>query len=300
MIMTPSNCFLYDAFSDVAFAGNVAGIVIPERVLDPAHMQALAAELGAPTTGFVEMLGTNRYRVRFFSPSAEMAMCGHVTIGVACALMDEGLIQGDAAVQETAAGPIALSIDAGGSRPWISMLQRLPTFAELGVSATELASLLGISVQDMDTAVVPGLASTGLNHLFVGLKDDRCLTSMQRNDAELFRFSLTQGIDTIGVFAFESSTAPDSPAIQLRDLCHGVGNPEESASGTTNGALISFLFNRHVLRASGRRVSLDVTQGRDMGRPARIQSALKVTGDVIEQVSVGGTATRVLNGTLRL
>jgi predicted PhzF superfamily epimerase YddE/YHI9 len=62
-------CFLYDLFSEKAFGGNVAGAVLLERSLNKDVLQSVAEEINAPTTGFVELLGPDRYRVRFSSRS---------------------------------------------------------------------------------------------------------------------------------------------------------------------------------------------------------------------------------------
>ncbi|MEZ5627015.1 MAG: PhzF family phenazine biosynthesis protein [Rhodocyclaceae bacterium] len=293
-------CFLYDAFAEHRFGGNVAGVVLLDApVPDDAELQALAAELAAPTTGFVERLGADRYRVRFFSPSAEMAMCGHVTIGVACALLDEGLIAGDRFTQETAAGPVALTLTDRHPHPRVDMAQRLPEFDARALPTAELAAALGVDASAFDPAIRPGRASTGLRHLFVALRQEHDLAAMQRDDAALFALCHTHGIDTIGVFAL-TDRRPGLCRVQLRDLCHGVGNPEESASGTTNGALASFLFHRGVLTAADGTATLQATQGRDMGRPANITTRLGIVSGAISHVAVGGSAVRTLAGTLYL
>lgn len=299
--MRQLRCFLYDAFADAHFGGNVAGVVLLDESLpDDATLQALAAELNAPTTGFVQRLGADHYRVRFFSATSEMDMCGHVTIGVACALLDEGLIGGDTVVQETAAGPLTLTLLDRSPDLRVEMAQRLPRFRELDVAPSELAAMLGVPEATLDLSVHPGVASTGLSHLFVALRDDAELSRMQRDDARLFAFSKAHGIDTLGVFALTETPTPGQCTVQLRDLCHGVGNPEESASGTTNGALASFLFQRGVLLPEAGTATLHATQGRDMGRPSRITTRLEVRADVVTRVAVGGTAVRTLAGHLLL
>jgi PhzF family phenazine biosynthesis protein len=298
-MMRPLKCFLYDAFAQTHFGGNVAGVVLLDDPLpDDATLQALAAELNAPTTGFVQHLGADHYRVRFFSASSEMDMCGHVTIGVACALLDEGLIGGDTVVQETAAGPVTLTLLDRSPDLRVEMAQRLPQFRELEVAPAELAALLGVPESVLVPEIRPGMASTGLNHLFVALKNDAELTRMQRDDAALFAFSKAHGIDTLGVFALTEAPARGHCTVQLRDLCHGVGNPEESASGTTNGALASFLFQRGVLLPEAGTATLHATQGRDMGRASRITTRLEVRADVVTRVAVGGAAVRALAGQL--
>src|SRR5512138_2040522 len=81
---------LYAAFAAAPSGGNVAGVVYDPVGLPAEVMQGLAADLGAPTTGFVRAVGSGGFAVRFFSRSAEMPMCGHAVVGVFAALADDG------------------------------------------------------------------------------------------------------------------------------------------------------------------------------------------------------------------
>ena len=287
--------FLYDAFSSKRFGGNIAGVVLLEKDLKDSDLQNLAAEINAPTTGFVRMRGADEYEVRFFSSTSEMDMCGHVTIGVACALFDEGLIQQGKLLQHTAAGEIDIDIDICANRPHVCMTQRLPKFRDLDATNEGLSKLLGVHDTALHKEIVPGIASTGLTHLFVALKNLDDLETMQRDDDALTEFSRLNGIDTIGVFVLPR----EEQNLRLRDLCHGVGNPEESASGTTNGALACFLLRRGIWRGTDT-VKQIAEQGVEMGRASTITTQLTLQGTDIVNVQVGGTAVRSLAGTLIL
>lgn len=139
-------------------------------------MQQIAADLNAPTTGFVSELEENAYQVRFFSPTEEMDMCGHVTVGVFSALSDDGRLMGSgspsgrSAIQKTAAGNLTISLSVGhGEQVVVKMRQNPPAYLDLSVSKRELADLLGIEVGMMVGEI--GAASTALRHLFVQLPD---------------------------------------------------------------------------------------------------------------------------------
>lgn len=86
---------LYDGFSEAAFGGNVAGVVFEppdDNVLDDQVCQSIAKEVAVSTTGFLRHLGRNRYSLHFFSPTAEMEMFGHVTVGAFAAVLYDGLL----------------------------------------------------------------------------------------------------------------------------------------------------------------------------------------------------------------
>ncbi len=76
-----------DTFTDRPFAGNPAGVCILEHSIDDAWMQAVAAELNLPETAFalpIELAtGEPAWRLRWFTPTAEVELCGHATLAAA-------------------------------------------------------------------------------------------------------------------------------------------------------------------------------------------------------------------------
>jgi PhzF family phenazine biosynthesis protein len=78
-----------DAFADRAFTGNPAGVCLLDEPAGEAFMQAMAAELNLPATAFVHPEGDG-FGVRWFTPRAEIPLCGHGTLASAHALRQEG------------------------------------------------------------------------------------------------------------------------------------------------------------------------------------------------------------------
>ncbi|MGI5285611.1 PhzF family phenazine biosynthesis protein [Nonomuraea polychroma] len=79
--------------------------------LSDAEMLAIAAELGYSESAFLFPTGERQYRVRYFSPLAEVAFCGHATIATSVAL-GERIGQGTVHLA-TQAGPVPVEIVAG-------------------------------------------------------------------------------------------------------------------------------------------------------------------------------------------
>ena len=67
-----------DAFADRPFAGNPAAVCLLEGPADEAWMQAVAAEMNLSETAFLHRDGTG-YALWWFTPVAEVALCGHAT-----------------------------------------------------------------------------------------------------------------------------------------------------------------------------------------------------------------------------
>lgn len=290
---------LYSSFAARPFGGNIAGIVYDEVGLDTADMQGIAADLGAPTTGFVKCRSNSEFHVRFFSTRAEMGMCGHVTVGIFAALYDDGLIPPHDAsyTQVTPAGEIAVDITSLDRCAQVSMKQPAPRFDLIRATAAEIAPMLGVSYDGIRSVAS---SSTALSHLFVELSDTRALASIRPDDLALRAFSKSRAIDTMGIWCLQS--ARDASArVRVRDLCHGVGDPEEAASGTTNGALASLIWKQGKVKSNAAgRIEVIAEQGFEMGRPSVIRSELATSAIAVLEVNVGGQAKLRLSGVYRL
>ena len=82
------------AFTTDPSGGNPAGVWIGEALPADDEMQRIAAEVGYSETAFLAPDGsgaTGRFRVRYFSPLAEVPFCGHATIASGVALAERGL-----------------------------------------------------------------------------------------------------------------------------------------------------------------------------------------------------------------
>lgn len=69
-----------DAFAEKAFAGNPAAMVPLEKWLPDAVMQSIALENNLSETAFFVKYGDGLYGLRWFTPAAEVDLCGHATL----------------------------------------------------------------------------------------------------------------------------------------------------------------------------------------------------------------------------
>jgi predicted PhzF superfamily epimerase YddE/YHI9 len=79
---------IVDTFADAQFAGNPAAVALCERLPSTEAMQETAHRVGLPTTAFLAPLEPAAYLVRWFTPSAEINLCGHATIASARCLFE--------------------------------------------------------------------------------------------------------------------------------------------------------------------------------------------------------------------
>jgi PhzF family phenazine biosynthesis protein len=84
-----------------------------------------------------------------------------------------------------------------------------------------------------------------------------------------------------------------------RNLAPLYGIPEESATGTSNGALASYLFQQGLVNALQAK-KLIMEQGYSMKMPSEIVVSLTTNGNTILQVKVGGKALNLTEREIEL
>ncbi|WP_456238574.1 PhzF family phenazine biosynthesis protein [Paenibacillus cymbidii] len=87
--------FIVDAFASSPFRGNPAAVCILQSPLTDARMQQIAGEMNLSETAFL-LNKEQHYELRWFTPLAEVDLCGHATLASAHILWEEGLAGGDA------------------------------------------------------------------------------------------------------------------------------------------------------------------------------------------------------------
>ncbi len=81
-----------DSFTDTPFKGNPAGVMLLDAELSEEQMQNIAMEMNLSETAFV-IAKDDYYNIRFFTPSSEIALCGHATLASAHILYESGKVK---------------------------------------------------------------------------------------------------------------------------------------------------------------------------------------------------------------
>ncbi|GIF03362.1 PhzF family phenazine biosynthesis protein [Actinoplanes siamensis] len=258
----------YAAFTDSPSGGNPAGVVLDASALDDAGMLEIAAELGYSETAFVTERTGDRYRVRYFSPLAEVPFCGHATVATAVALgPGEHLFV-------TNAGEVAVTVDTTGTATLTSVP---PTVAAL--SGADLGTLLGAlrwSAGDLDPELPPRVAYAGAYHPILAVTSRERLADLDY-DVPALRALMTEREWTTVQLVHRDG--PDT--FDVRDPFPVGGVYEDPATGAAAAALGGYLRE---LGLAGEDATLHLRQGDDLGRPSRITVRL-VAGEPGVRVS---------------
>jgi PhzF family phenazine biosynthesis protein len=94
-----------DAFTRQRFAGNPAAVMVFDEFPADAAMQAVAAENNLAETAFL-VRDAGDYRIRWFTPSTEVPLCGHATLASAAVVMERLEPQRESVVFNSKSGPL--------------------------------------------------------------------------------------------------------------------------------------------------------------------------------------------------
>lgn len=293
---------IVDAFTNQIFGGNPAGVVLlPEGADFPADetMRQTAAELRYSETAFIKPLGADRFQIRYFTPAAEVELCGHATIGSFHALRGMGIVpDGSRCINETLSGTLEIVVDKDAilmdmAKP--QAFERLDTPEQLA----ELYQVMGLSgkgqgavAEKAELSLLPRKVSTGLTDVMMPVANEAELEKIAPDFPALTE--LSRRYNVVGVHAFTVNTADG--LIHARNFAPLYDIDEEAATGTSNGALVYYLYLNSL-------AALDkvytVVQGEKMGRPSRI-SAQVILKDGQPFVKVGGPAVTLAQGEIAL
>src|SRR2546427_136076 len=106
-----------DAFASRPFTGNPAAVCVLPAPRDERWMQDVACEMNLAETAFLHPENEG-YRLRWFTPTVEVALCGHATLASAHVLWEEGrLPRGRQARFHTQSGMLTAERRGDGIRP---------------------------------------------------------------------------------------------------------------------------------------------------------------------------------------
>ncbi|AIO18029.1 putative isomerase YddE [Candidatus Izimaplasma bacterium HR1] len=266
--------YLLTAFPKTEYGGNKAGVYLDADNLTEKEMKKIAKDVGFSETAFVMKSDVADFRVRFFTPTNEVDLCGHATIATFNLLRDLKVIEVGTYTQETKAGVLKLII----KKDEVFMEQVLPEFYE-ELSYSDISTCFSNSHYTNDDLPIQ-IVSTGIKEIFLPVKDTKTLNKLKPNFEEIIEVSIRHNV--IGIHAF--TLAEDCDAYG-RNFAPVVGIKEESATGTSNGALGCYIYKH-----ANKKEKYVLRQGYAMDLPSEIITKLEIKDNEIKKVLVGGSA----------
>jgi trans-2,3-dihydro-3-hydroxyanthranilate isomerase len=292
-----------DVFTSTPFEGNQLAVCPePPLAITTERMQRIAAEMNFSETTFVfpkEQAGD--VKMRIFTPSSELPMAGHPTIGTTFALAHEGVIEPGRGgfTFELGVGPIPVSLEWNGaalSFAW--MTQPLPSFEDVLDDRAAFAAAVGVDTRDLADLPIQ-IVSCGVPFAFVPLTSRAAVDRVSIDRRALARSYEAAGRPELPTFFFttDRTGALGDETVYSRMLAPAFGITEDPATGSASGPLGSYLLHYGVVSAGQARSMLSL-QGVAMRRPSRIHISIDGADGTITRVRVGGKSVLVAEGRL--
>ncbi|ELP5722072.1 PhzF family phenazine biosynthesis protein, partial [Enterobacter asburiae] len=262
--------------------GNPAGVYIGSSLPPVTEMQRIAAEVGFSETAFAAPVAEGQmreWRVRYFSPEAEVPFCGHATIATGVALsrrFGEGVYQ--LCLNQT---DISVSGWLDNSGAWQAALQSPLTRSQAisGELVAKALALFGYTAADLDPRIPPAFIHGGADHLVLPLKHRSSLAAMHYELAQGRNLMQTNGWVTILLVYVEGEQI-----FHTRNPFAYGGVYEDPATGAASAAFAGYL--RDINWPHGG--SIDLIQGEDMGMRSLIRA--EIADELGSSIRVSGQA----------
>ncbi len=284
-----------NAFTRHPFTGNPAGVVPEGEGLSDAQMQSIASELNdVSETVFILPANTGDadLRLRFFTSTTEVDLCGHATIAALFTLAWTDRITGMDESRniraETPVGVLELGLEfAGGQLTWATMEQLAPKLAP-APGAERAAEVLGLVPEQLAAGLEIGCCSTGIWVCYVPVADLAALGAV-RIQPDLIQALWPDNDELCGVYAFAFRDDQTTQGRFFSPPQYGIF--EDPVTGTASGGLGAYLMDRGRIDPGA---ELIAHQGVEMGRAGRVRVRRNENG----HMAISGQAAPIFRGCL--
>jgi trans-2,3-dihydro-3-hydroxyanthranilate isomerase len=298
-----------DAFTRKPFAGNAAGVVLDAGGLTDSQMQLIAREINHPETAFI-LPATERdanLRIRWFSPTNEVPLCGHATIASFHALAEEGLEGMNTNGQhhfrlQTKSGILAVRIEKNFYDTTTEFELPVPKFKIKKKLPASMLCALHLAAK----GIRKDLPVATDSYLYIPVHNLAVIENI-KPDFPLLAKELKK-MKVNGVCLFSLETKEKTSAVHSRFFAPNYGIDEDPVTGSANGPLGCYL-QKYVASAgyavtyrelSDGRLEFIGEQGDEINRTGRVKIRVQMEQKEIESVSIAGEAVTILNSVLKI
>lgn len=278
-----------DAFTNKAFSGNPAGVLFGDG-LESSEMQDIAKEMNLSETAFLTNSNKADFKLRWFTPTTEVELCGHATIASLHFLHENNLIQNGSSITfETLSGILQCKIENG------KYFMQVPIYNSKVYKGDSKAFInsLGIELNDVNENYPLTILENG--YLYITLRSLEALSKVNPNYKELLKISDNGKLFTAAVpFTFEKIDAESFAHLRFFGPYYGID--EDPVTGSANGPLILILLRLGLLKSDENIISVQFEQGDFINRRGRIGV---IYDKYNNELYISGEAVTVLNGELQ-
>jgi len=291
--MTKVTARIINAFVSFGEGGNPAGVVLNADQLDREMKQRIAACIGVSETAFVSQSQVADFKLEFFTPTRQIAHCGHATIATFVFLTQQGILRSARSSKETIDGNRDIIIDGDMA----FMEQTAPKYTVLAengqmISFQNVLDSLALKGSDIAEGLAPLVVNTGNNFLVIPIREQTALRNLNPDFSAVEKISAA--LNLVGYYVFSTKTFVSGRQASARMFAPWYGIREEAATGMAAGPLACYLYDMMGIKHP----HLVIEQGFMMQppSPSEIIVDLNIRGNQIASLMAGGRAkvTRVV------
>jgi len=220
------NIYQVDSFTSEPFRGNPAGVCITESALPDTLMLSIAQEMAVSETAFLDLSTMN---LRWFTPTAEVELCGHATLATIHIMNELGLIHtNEIAKFQTQSGELLAAASTSGYELDFPLYP--VTHADL-LSHRQLIDGLGLTNEQISQ-----IGTFDTKHL-IEVKDEHIVLNIQPN------MNLLNSFPGRGVIVTSTTSRDDCDFIS-RYFAPWIGIDEDPVTGSAHCALADYWANK--------------------------------------------------------
>ena len=269
------------AFSISGMGGNPAGVVLNADSFTNEEKQLIATKVGLSEIAFVSKSKLADFKLEFFTPTRQIAHCGHATIATFSYLKQMGFIKGDRSSKETIDGNRDIYFKNG----FAYMEQTSPSYMNIQTELSEILESLNLSNADLMENHQPSIVNTGNSFLIVPVANNIILKGINPDMKRIKEYSEKHNL--IGYYIFSLSTE-ERVAASTRMFAPRYGIEEEAATGMAAGPLACYLIANNFISGT----ELTIKQGEYMSAPSPslINVNIVLENGKIKKLYAGGDA----------
>lgn len=285
-----------DSFTKEKFKGNPAGVVLDAENLTAEEMQLIARELNNSETAFVlkpEQYAPFDYHIRYFTPTTEVPICGHATIGALYAVALENQLNSCTININTQVGILPINILKEENDYQITMTQGSFSLEPVFESSIrqKIVDALGLKMGDLNEKCPIQIASTGHSKVMIGINSRILLNHLTPDFTDLA--NLSKEISCNGYFVFTFDSDDKDILTYGRMFAPAIGIQEDPVTGNANGPLGGYLVQNRIVDVSDGTFEFIGRQGEAINRIGQMKVEVSVKNQNPEIIRITGNAVHV-------
>lgn len=285
-----------DSFTQEKFQGNPAGVVPNAEGLDVYQMQNIAREINCSETAFIfpSEASDHDLRIRYFTPTTEVPVCGHATIAALYVWAQKNEIASFTRKHiKTGAGKFSIDIIQKNNDYQIVMTQDKIEFGTVIKNRNKelLLSALHLNLDDLNSHCPIQIVSTGHSKVLIGIKSRDKLNQLAPNMNLLQE--LSKHIECNGYFVFALDSNDTNLLTFGRMFAPTIGINEDPVTGNAHGPLGAYLVQHQVIPLKENIIRFSGKQGEAIKRTGIVDVTVHCKDQKPTQVQIGGHAVIV-------